>query len=203
MKNYCIRVKSGYGEATFFGVKDRFDIVESVDEVAMIPVNIELTTYNDTDDDRDLIATVYGYYFDLEYMYQENIHPFQVFDAYSQDTYELYGALFDDGQYKDKFEPFEPNVFYIDNVYVEEKYREKGYFTMLINQLDEILRYLGKLNVGVIATLVYIPQTDDKIDSIENLTYEEQEALKEKLKEVFIKNKYEYQEENNFLVKIL
>ena len=75
---------------------------------------------------------------------------------------------------------------------------------MLVNQLEEILKYVVKLNVGVIATRIYDFETFDQIDNIELLSEQEKENLKKKLTNVFIDNDYNILEhDNHYLVKVL
>ena len=60
--------------------------------------------------------------------------PFiDMFDSIEQSVYELYNVLFDDNDYKE----------------------------MLLGKLDEILRYIAKLNVDLIATKTYIIANKD------------------------------------------
>lgn len=75
---------------------------------------------------------------------------------------------------------------------------------MLVNQLEEILKYVVKLNVGVIATRIYDFETLDQIDSFELLSNPEKENLKKRLTNVFIDNDYNILEhDNHYLVKVL
>ena len=202
-KQYQIKVKTGYENNIFFKVNNQLDIVGNVENLAMTPVKIELRTFEEEQDGK-LIASIYGYYFDMEYMCNEKIEPFEIFDGYSSDTYELYEALFEDNEYKEELEVFNPNLFYLDNIFIEEEYRQENYCTMLINKLDEILKYVAKLNVGVIATLIYSYETIDEIDEIESLTKEEKEILKQKLKKIFIENDYVIiDNKDDYLVKVL
>lgn len=202
-KEFQIKVISGYEKNIFFKEDNQLDIVGNIDNLSMYPIKIELRTYEE-EQDGELIATIYGYYFDMDYIYNQNISPFEIFDSYSQDTYELYEALFKDNQYKEELEVFNPNLFYLDNIFVEENYRQYGYCKMLVNQLDEILKYIAKLNVGIIVTEIYSFETNDEIDPIEELTDTEKQQLNQKLKNLFINNDYLFIENNdNYLVKVL
>lgn len=204
-QEFQIKVQSGYQHNIFLTKNNRLNITENIDTIGMYPVKIELRTYKE-DQDGDIIATIYGYYFDIEYLNNENISPLEVFDAYSQETYDLYEALFRNDEYKEELEIFNPNLFYVSNIFVEEEYRQLGYCKMLVNQLDEILKYVAKLNVGIIATDIYSFETIDEIDPIEELTKEEKQELEQKLTNLFLDNDYTIIENDNndeYLVKVL
>lgn len=200
---YEIKIKTGYDKNIFYKENNKLDITNNSDILSMYPVSIELRKYEE-EQDGELIADITGYYFDLDYMLNEGISKFEVFDGYSGETYDLYEALFEDEEYREEIETFNQNLFYLSDIYVKEEYRQEGYFTMLINQLDEILQYVAKLNVGVIATRIYEYETCDKMDSIEHLSKGEKQKLKDNLTNTFINADYKFLEnDNNYLVKVL
>lgn len=200
---YEIKIKTGYDKNIFYKENNKLDIISNSYTLSMYPVLIELRKY-EKEQRGELIAEITGYYFDLDYMLNENISKFEIFDSGSGETYELYEALFDNDELLEEIETINQNIFYISDIYVSEEYRQAGYFTMIINQLDEILQYIAKLNVGVIATRIYEFETCDKIDSIEHLTKEEKETLKNKITNTLINADYKILEKDtNYLVKVL
>ena len=200
---YEIKIKTGYDKNIFYKENNKLDIISNSYTLSMYPVLIELRKY-EKEQRGELIAEITGYYFDLDYMLNENISKFEIFDSGSGETYELYEALFDNDELLEEIETINQNIFYISDIYVSEEYRQEGYFTMIINQLDEILQYIAKLNVGVIATRIYEFETCDKIDSIEHLTKEEKETLKNKITNTLINADYKILEKDtNYLVKVL
>ena len=77
----------------------------------------------------------------------------------------------------EQFESFHSNIFYLDNVYVEEQYQNKGYATFILNNLADILSYICKISVGVIIIepiplekvnneYHYIPEDQKTIDKL-------------------------------------
>ena len=206
IKEFEIKIDTGYYKNYFFKEDNKLAITNNAYELSIYPVKIELRTCKDKESNQtgDLIATVLGYYFDMNFMLNEGIPLFDIFDGESQETYELYEALFKNHEYKENLNVFNPNLFYLYDIFVEDDYRQEGYCTLLINQLDEILQYVAKLNVGVIATKIYEFESIDKIDSIEHLTKKEKLELNKKLKNIFINNNYECLENNNDnLVKVI
>ena len=205
MDYFKIQVNHDNYRNIFFMKNKKMDITSNIDNLAIHPVKIDLFSYNlENEKNGDLIASITGYYFDMEFMENEGISLFPIFDGDSQEFYELYEALFENDDYRDELEVINENLFYLSDIYVYEEYRQEGYFTMLVNQLEEILKYVVKLNVGVIATRIYDFETIDQIDNIELLSEQEKENLKKKLTNVFIDNDYNILEhDNHYLVKVL
>ena len=96
------------------------------------------------------IASLKGVYFDLAYALDNGISTYEVFDMYSADTFAFYEILYEDGMIKEEYESIWPNVFYIERLYVEKEYRNKGYAKALLNEINDIIRDILKLNVGQI-----------------------------------------------------
>lgn len=206
INEFEIKVNTGYGKNLFYRKDGKLDITGDLD-LTMTPVNIQLKKYEDEESEKDgeIIAEIYGYYMDLDYIQEENISLLDSFDWFSQELYDLYEVLFTDDEYREEFDVlFNPNLFYVSEIYVQEEYRQQGYATMLIDKLDQILRYVAKLNVGVIATELHEFETIDNIDSIEELSDKEKQELQDKLKNILINNGYAVASaNNNYLVKVL
>ena len=96
------------------------------------------------------IASLKGVYFDLAYAMDNGISAYDVFDMYSADTFNFYEILYEDDFIKEEYESIWPNVFYVERLYVEKEYRNKGYAKALLNEINNIIRDILKLNVGQI-----------------------------------------------------
>lgn len=96
------------------------------------------------------IASLKGVYFDLAYAMDNSISTYDVFDMYSADTFAFYEILYEDDMIKEEYESMWPNVFYIERLYVGKEYRNKGYAKTLLNEINDIIRDILKLNVGQI-----------------------------------------------------
>ena len=202
--NYIIDIKLGYEMMDFTITDSKLDLSESFDLLSIYPVKIEvLETNGEEESEKKLVATIIGYYFDLDYMRDENISLFEIFDGINQNIYDMYVALFDKEEYRNEFEVINENLFYLDTIVVEEDYRRNGYCKMLVEQLYEILRYIAKLNIGVIATSIYQYETNDNFDSIDNISQEEKEKINKSLINLFKKNNYkETSKDDTYLVRI-
>ena len=99
----------------------------------------------------------------------EGILSLDVFDIYNQETYDAYEVLFRDNDYKEELEVFNPNLFLLSEIMIEKDYRRQGYGTILITQLYEILKYVAKLNVGIISVVPYISENEELLNKMNNM----------------------------------
>lgn len=202
---FMIDTKVGYNKMLFTKKNNKLDLLDNFDLLAAYPIKINLLKVNDYEDEskNELVATIVGYYFDLDYMREEKISLFEIFDGIDQNIFDMYTTLFDKEEYKSEFDVINENLFYLDTIFIEENYRCEGLCKMIVEQLYDILRYILKLNVGVIATSIYPYETTNHIDSIESLSSKEKENLNNKLLKLFKDNHYkESNSDNNYLVRI-
>lgn len=200
MNEFEIKVHTGYENNLFFKENGELNITENIETLSMYPVRIELKKYTE---ESKLIGTIYGYYFDIDFMENEKIPLFEIFDSISQEIYDLYEVLFKDNDYREEYEVFNPNLFYLSDIWVENEYRQEGYAKMLLDKLDQILRYVAKLNVGVIATELYSKDAVDNIVDVD-LTNEEKIEIIDKVKNILLDNDYMVSNQNdNYLIKVV
>ena len=195
-----IKVNVGYPEIALYRYPSKIDFSDLSESLSYCPVTIELVETNESESKQKTIASLFGYFYDVEYMYNYGQSIFDAFDMVSGDTCELYNVLFDrNGYIKDEYESFCDNVFYIDRLYVEKDYRNKGYAKLMLNQIGEIIKYVAKLNVGIIAVCAQ----PFEINGNEEKMIKDNKELKRKLIELY-KNTG-FQETDNtydYLVKV-
>ena len=195
-----IKVSVGYPEIALYEYPSKIDFSDSSESLSYCPVTIELVETNESESKQKTVASLFGYFYDVEYMYNYGQSIFDAFDMVSGDTCELYNVLFDrNGYIKDEYESFCDNVFYIDRLYVENDYRNKGYAKLMLNQIGEIIKYVAKLNVGIIAVCAQ----PFEINGNEEKMIKDNKELKRKLIELY-KNTG-FQETDNtydYLVKV-
>lgn len=195
-----IKVNVGYPEIALYRYPSKIDFSDLSESLSYCTVTIELVETNESESKQKTIASLFGYFYDVEYMYNYGQSIFDAFDMVSGDTCELYNVLFDrDGYIKDEYESFCDNVFYIDRLYVEKDYRNKGYAKLMLNQIGEIIKYVAKLNIGIIAVCAQ----PFEINGNEEKMIKDNKELKRKLIELY-KNTG-FQETDNtydYLVKV-
>ena len=195
-----IKVNVGYPEIALYRYPSKIDFSDLSESLSYCSVTIELVETNESESKQKTIASLFGYFYDVEYMYNYGQSIFDAFDMVSGDTCELYNVLFDrNGYIKDEYESFCDNVFYIDRLYVEKDYRNKGYAKLMLNQIGEIIKYVAKLNIGIIAVCAQ----PFEINGNEEKMIKDNKELKRKLIELY-KNTG-FQETDNtydYLVKV-
>ena len=143
------------------------------------------TDYNNTF--INTILKIKGILFDNEFIMNNHLNFFEIYDSIDGDVYSLYDAFFEDNHLKDKYYSISsPNIFYLDRLWVNKEYRNQGYATTILKQLYDILKYYIKLNVGVIA--IYAQPYDIIDNSIENVIDED---LSKKLYSLYEKCGYD------------
>lgn len=166
MNELEIRVNVGNNCGLFLNNKNELDIANEWELLSNYPVTIEILKHQDEEMDDEsngeVVATLNGIFFDIEYIENFGIPLFEIFDSIDQSVYELYEALFKGDWYKEEFEIYNPNLFYLTDISVKDKEKDRYYREILINNLDDILKYVAKLNVGLIATEAYIVAEDDE-----------------------------------------
>ena len=177
-----IKVNVGYPEIALYKYPSKIDFNYLSESLSYCPVTIELVETNERETKQKVLASLFGYFYDVEYMYNYGQSIFDAFDMVSGDTCELYNVLFDrNGYIKDEYESFCDNVFYIDRLYVEKDYRNKGYAKLMLNQIGEIIKYVAKLNIGIIAVCAQ----PFEINGNEEKMIKDNKELKRKLIELY------------------
>lgn len=145
-----LKINSRLAEIQLFN-KEKINFEELEDTLSSYVVYLELVEKQEDSDEEELIATLRGNYFDIDYAWNHGLCLFDIFDMVSGDTNVISNIFFDEEQnLKSEFETDNGNIFYLDRIFVEKNHRNKGYAKLLLNQLDEIVRYILKLNAGII-----------------------------------------------------
>ena len=98
-----------------------------------------------------MIGTIEGKCFDIIYANNYGLSLYDVFDQEDADTSSLIPYLLDNnGDIKDEYYSIYSNVYYLDRIEIQDKYKGKGYAKFLLNNLEEILMYVAKINFGII-----------------------------------------------------
>ncbi len=156
MSNKYLKIKYSIGDGEFELTEKELkgqlsDIYDPEERIVYKNVGIRLMESDKENSDGNEILWIRGILFDDEYMINNGIDSFEVYDSISGDTYDLYETIYDDDSLKEEYYSIlSSNIFYLDRIYVNKEYRNNGYATNILNKLDEILRYILKLNVGLV-----------------------------------------------------
>lgn len=130
----------------------KFEFNELSDLISYYPITMELVEKSDSNDNQKTIVSLSGYFYDMDYIYKYGQSLFDTFDMCGDDTNKLYDILFDEEEnIRIDYQTFSNNIFYLDRIYVEKDYRNKGYAKLLLKQLEDLIKYVFKLDVGIIA----------------------------------------------------
>lgn len=157
--------------------------------------NIEIDIFGevfDLDKDRSVkknIGFIYGIIFDVESAYDDGEDIHDIFDSHSADALALYESLKgDEGDLNFEYVGLGTNVFYIDFIYIEEKYRCKELGAKVLEMLEDLIKYSLNYKIGCIALIAIA------MDKSKNKGYRydivDNPELKNKVKKFFINSSY-------------
>lgn len=181
---------------------DKIDFSDYAEELCSVSSSIILYEVDEDFDEQDnpemkKIATIYGRYFDIIYAINNHINLFDVFDMHDADTGSLIPYLLDEtGMIKEEYFSIYDNIYYLDRITVEEEFKNKGYATLLLSNLAEILMYLAKITVGII---IVQAQPFDIIDGESIMDYDDKRRM-ERLIKLYEKAGFKRINNSNYLI---
>ena len=157
MNKKCLKIKYEINDNEFIVYsdeelkKDFTEFYDSDSRLAYSNISIKLVKTDFDDSFESEILRIDGILFDVEFMVNNGFNQFMVYDSIDGDTLELYETFYEDDMLKDEYySMLSPNIFYLDRLYVNQEYRNKGYATIMLNKLADILKHVLKLNIGLI-----------------------------------------------------
>lgn len=150
----------------------------------LIPLNIYLIEYDEEDSYYDgaefdepkrfkktQIGEIFSHYYDIERMQFSEYYLMDVFDMHDGDEYQLGCDIFDSywntlkTEITDKLSPFAPhNFFHIDKIELFPQYRQQGYGTALMKNIEKMIFFGLHLPCSFIS-LQANPLDEDKHDN--------------------------------------
>ena len=122
---------------------------------------------------------------------------FMLFDMIDADKQDVGRYLFDSYQEKnDNYVGMDKDVLYIDKIYIEKKYRNKGLGRKIVQELPRMVRSILKLRPGCLVLLA----NPFEMEEGELVANRDKEKI-EKLIEFYVNNGFERIEDTQYLVK--
>lgn len=119
----------------------------------LINVFIDIFATNLDTQEKVKIGKLTGNYFESEII-MDDISFYELCDSISTDLEHMASAIVDEEDcIKDEICEFDENLMYIDRIYINEKFRELGIASYVINSLNEILEYSVNLSPNVLILL--------------------------------------------------
>lgn len=101
---------------------------------------------------KELVGYVHGRYIDVAYAIDNGISMLELLDVADSDTSSLIPYLLDDNnEIKTEYDQtIYSNIYYLDRLFISEKYRGQGFAKFLLDNLADILMYVAKIEFGLI-----------------------------------------------------
>ena len=187
-------------------IHDALDLEAYEEQLASTYANIYLYLVNEDYEEgcnlneKELVSTIGGRLFDMDYVYEHRLHLASIFDMYDADTSSLACYLLDEkGDIKEEYiSVFSNNIYYLDRIEVEEKFRGQGYAKFLLHNLPKILTYISKINIGL---MVVQAQPFDRINQRQVMDYENK-ARKERLIQLYESCEFTRIDHSNYLIRL-
>lgn len=186
---------------------DELNLEDYEEQLASTYANIYLYLVNENYEEdcdlenKELVATIGGRFFDMNYIEEHGLHLDSILDMCDADTASLIPYLLnEDRDVKEEyFSTFSNNIYYLDRIEVEEKFRGQGYAKFLLQNLPKILIYLAKINIGII---IVQAQPFDRVNQHQVMDYKNRER-KERLIRLYGTCDFARINDSNYLIRII
>ncbi|MBQ2835803.1 MAG: GNAT family N-acetyltransferase [Clostridia bacterium] len=182
------------------------DIEESIisqeyNEKYIIDIFIDILGIKKDTGEEINIGKLEGNFFESQFV-MDDTSFFDVCDCVGRDLEPLAEVIIDrDGDIKENICDYHENLMYIDRIYVEEKYRNIGIASLVIESLNELLEYTVNLEPHTLILLPK-PQEKDKDGHLHNIEYEEEKNIcMKKLIKLYRKLGFKKIRNSNYMMK--
>lgn len=112
---------------------------------------------------RQLLGRIDGIFFDVTYALNRNEDlALMLYNANHIASKLSKYILDEDNNLKKEYFTRYNNIYYIDEIFIEEKFRGKGYAKKVLSNLKDILMYTAKVNIGFIVTSSHLDIKEDE-----------------------------------------
>ena len=189
----------GSGSGNAFGdiIEEKLDISGS--DESLLNQKYFLTIYSADEElnEQEQIGEVEMTYMDVCMAEETGYGVFDLFDLIDSEKQGVCEYLFDfDGKQNYEYVGIDRDVLYIDEIFIENKYRNMGIGSLIVKELPRLIRQILKLRPGCLVLLANPFEVEGKMF---NPSRDENEI--EKLIEFYAKNGFERIEDTQYLVK--
>lgn len=157
---------------------DMFNNSEMMDEIAVSKYEILICSIPDDDESEKRIGKITGSFINVAALHKSDFNAYEVLDEVGSNECESYSYFYDenedvkyDNENHCEFVGWKENIFHLDTIYINKKYRKQGIAKKIMEALDDIILCVLHLQVGVITFQVepFENGKDNKIEDINRL----------------------------------
>lgn len=189
----------GAGSGDAYGIINDKKIDISCSDESLLNQRYFFTIYK-TDDKlnkQEQIGKIEMTYIDVYMAEETGYGVFDLFDLIDSEKQGVCEYLFDfDGEQNDKYVGIDRDVLYIDEIFIEKKYRNMGIGSLIVKELPRLIRQILKLRPGCLVLLA----NPFEIKKKEFKPTRDKKKI-EKLIRFYAKNGFERIENTQYLVK--
>ena len=175
--------------------------IQEYNEKYIIDIYVNILGIKKDTEEEIRIGRLEGNFFETQFM-MEDTSFLDICDCVGRDLEPLAEVIINnDGYIKENICAYHENLMYIDRIYVEEKYRNIGIASLIIESLNELLEYTIGLEPDTLILLPK-PQEKDKDGHLHNIEdKEKKEICMKKLIKLYKKLGFKKIRNSNYMMK--
>ena len=150
--------------------------ITSNQNIYMSNYNIKL--YNIDNKNKELIATILGTYYDIIYIIENDLNLREILNKKIKDNSLLEKIIDTYGEIRGEYLSSFLNLYFIDKIVIENKYKDQNYDILLLNNIIKILMFKDKKIIG---NIIIKPELDYEIEEDSTAEYYKYEEKLNKL----------------------
>ena len=159
--------------------------------------NYNIRLYNIENTNKDLIATIKGTYFDIIYIIENDLNLYKILNKKIKESTLLENLLDHYGEIRGQYLSSFLNLYFIDKISIEKKYKNQNYDILLLSNIIKILMFKDKKMIG---NVIIKPELDYKIKENSTIEYYKYEDKLNKLINAYKKCGFEKIQNTDYMI---
>lgn len=159
--------------------------------------NYNIKLYNYDNNNKDLIVTLYGTYYDIIYIIENDLDLYEILNKKIKDNSLLEKLIDTYGEIRGEYLSSFLNLYFIEKIQIEDKYKDKNYDIFLLENIIKILMFKDKKIVG---NIIIKPQLDYEVKESSTVEYYKYEEKMNNLINSYKKCGFEKIKNTNYMI---
>lgn len=140
--------------------------------------NYNINLYNIENDNKELAVSISGIYYDIIYIIENDLDLYEILNQKIKDNSLLEKIIDTYGEIRGEYLSSFLNLYFIEKIKIEDKYKDKNYDILLLSNIIKILMFKDKKIIG---NIIIKPELDYFIDESSTPEYYKYEDKLNKL----------------------
>lgn len=143
-------------------------IINITDNQNIYMSNYNIKLYNIDNNNKELIAIIIGTYYDIIYIIENDLNLREILNIKIKDNSLLEKIIDTYGEIRGEYLSSFLNLYFIDKIKIENKYKDQNYDILLLNNIRKILMFKDKKIIG---NIIIKPELDYEIEENSTIEY--------------------------------